>query len=179
MDAHRPPSTSLFDVYLRLRPPHAQANDPFVDLDDQTEGRHTHITIKPPHSDGRKRAVEKFSFTRVFDEDASQIDILNGISLLPQLEGVLAPNGRASRDGLLATLGVTGSGKVCLYSDLLAKSAAILIRRRVTQFWVPKPSVDLPSSRSMSCSRASAPTSPQHAPPFTSLLLPTDQKRKS
>ncbi|KAL9057185.1 MAG: hypothetical protein Q9162_002513 [Coniocarpon cinnabarinum] len=111
MDVKRGPPISLFDVYLRLRPPHAQSSEPFVDLDTQADGHHTHITVKPPASDSRKRAVERFGFTRVFDEHAAQLDIFNGVSLLPQLEGVLAPNARAGRDGLLATLGVTGSGK--------------------------------------------------------------------
>ena len=112
MDTQRSPSTSLFDVYLRLRPPHPQASESFVDLDEQQDGCYTHITVRPPTADNRKRAVEKFGFTRVFEEETSQLDIFNGVSLLPQLEGVLAPGGKAGRDGLLATLGVTGSGKV-------------------------------------------------------------------
>lgn len=67
----------------------------------------THITIHPP-SDSRKRAVEKFAFTKVFEEEASQLDIFRGAGVVPLVEGVL----EEGRDGLLATLGVTGSGKV-------------------------------------------------------------------
>jgi hypothetical protein len=72
----------------------------------------THITIRPPLSDNRKRAVEKFAFTRVFEEGASQRDVFNDIGMLPLIEGVLRSERREGRDGLLATLGVTGSGKV-------------------------------------------------------------------
>lgn len=67
----------------------------------------THITIHPP-SDSRKRAVEKFAFTKVFEEEATQLDIFKGAGVVPLVEGVLVEG----RDGLLATLGVTGSGKV-------------------------------------------------------------------
>lgn len=67
----------------------------------------THITIHPP-SDSRKRAVEKFAFTKVFEEGATQLDIFKGVGVVPLVEGVLVEG----RDGLLATLGVTGSGKV-------------------------------------------------------------------
>ena len=119
----KPSSTSLFQVYLRLRPPPS----PLVQLTPQSlyptlppperyltvepagsqDGVPTHITIHPP-SDSRKRAVEKFAFTRVFEEQAEQIDIFKGTGVVPLVEGVL--NG--GRDGLVATLGVTGSGKV-------------------------------------------------------------------
>lgn len=67
----------------------------------------THITIRPP-TDSRKRAVEKFAFTKVFEEEATQLDIFRGTGVMPLVEGVLGEG----RDGLLATLGVTGSGKV-------------------------------------------------------------------
>lgn len=67
----------------------------------------THITIRPP-SDSRKRAVEKFAFTKVFQEEAAQLDIFKGTGIIPLVEGAL----QEGRDGLLATLGVTGSGKV-------------------------------------------------------------------
>lgn len=117
--------TSLFQVYLRLRPPPS----PLVQLTQQSlypllapseryltveapskesqDGMPTHITIHPP-SDSRKRAVEKFAFTKVFEEQAEQIDIFKGTGVVPLIEGVLGEG----RDGLLATLGVTGSGKV-------------------------------------------------------------------
>lgn len=120
----KPTSTSLFQVYLRLRP----APSPLVQLTQQSlypllapperyltvepplqnvqDGMPTHITIHPP-SDSRKRAVEKFAFTKVFEEEASQLDIFRGTGVVPLVEGVLGEG----RDGLLATLGVTGSGK--------------------------------------------------------------------
>jgi len=53
--------------------------------------------------------VEKFAFTKVFEEQAEQIDIFRGTGVVPLVEGVLGE----ARDGLVATLGVTGSGKVC------------------------------------------------------------------
>lgn len=54
--------------------------------------------------------MEKFAFTRVFEEQAEQTDIFKGTGVVQLVEGVL----NESRDGLVATLGVTGSGKVCL-----------------------------------------------------------------
>ncbi|KAL8735077.1 MAG: hypothetical protein Q9181_002935 [Wetmoreana brouardii] len=120
----KPPSTSLFQVYLRLRPPPSplvqlipQSLYPTLPpperyltveppLPDAQDGMPTHITIHPP-SDSRKRAVEKFAFTKVFQEEAAQLDIFKGTGVIPLMEGVLAEG----RDGLLATLGVTGSGK--------------------------------------------------------------------
>jgi len=121
----RPAPNSLFQVYLRLRPPPS----PLVQLTPQSlyphlppaeryltvepavpnvsDGTPTHITLNPP-SDSRKRAVEKFAFTKVFEEQAEQIDIFRGTGIVPLVEGVLGEG----RDGLCATLGVTGSGKV-------------------------------------------------------------------
>ncbi|KAL8841214.1 MAG: hypothetical protein Q9170_001003 [Blastenia crenularia] len=120
----KPSSTSLFQVYLRLRPPPS----PLIQLTQQSlypslppperyltvepplqslgDDLPTHITIRPP-SDSRKRAVEKFAFTKVFQEEAAQLDIFKGTGIIPLVEGVLGDG----RDGLLATLGVTGSGK--------------------------------------------------------------------
>jgi len=72
----------------------------------------THITIRPPSNDHRKRAIEKFAFTRVFEEDAAQLDLFKDTGLPTVIEGVLGCDGEQGRDGLLATLGVTGSGKV-------------------------------------------------------------------
>lgn len=77
----------------------------------------THITIKPPSNDHRKRAVEKFAFTRVFEEDAQQLDIFEGIKTRQLIEGVIGSDGHLGRDGLLATLGVTGSGKASCRSS--------------------------------------------------------------
>ena len=122
----RSPSNSLFQVYLRLRPPPS----PLVQLTQQSlypllapperyltvepaspsdgpDTSPTHITVQPP-ADSRKRAIEKFAFTKVFQEEAEQLDIFKGTGVVPLIEGVLGEG----RDGLLATLGVTGSGKV-------------------------------------------------------------------
>ncbi|KAH9844938.1 Kinesin-like protein KIF20B [Teratosphaeria destructans] len=103
--------TALFDVYLRLRPS-ATNTERFLDVE-QCRDSHlpTHITIRPPADDKRKKAVEKFQFTRVFEEHAGQRDIFENTGILPLVEGVLGAPGREGRDGLLATLGVTGSGK--------------------------------------------------------------------
>jgi hypothetical protein len=104
-------SMSLFDVYLRLRPPHTSSSDErFLDVDGPTNGISTHITIKPPTNDFRKRAIEKFGFTKVFTEDAQQLDVFGETEAL--IRGVLGEEGKDGKDGLLATLGVTGSGKV-------------------------------------------------------------------
>jgi len=123
----KPPSTTLFEVYLRLRPPPSsliqitpQSLYPLLTpperyltveeparTQNNDHGTPTHITLNPP-SDSRKRAVEKFAFTKVFEEDASQSDLFGGAGVVPLIEGVLGEG----RDGLLATLGVTGSGKV-------------------------------------------------------------------
>ncbi|KAI7153197.1 P-loop containing nucleoside triphosphate hydrolase protein [Hortaea werneckii] len=108
------PSAALFDVYLRLRPSASAAGkERFLDVEETRHAHQlpTHITIKPPADDKRKRAIEKFGFTRVFEERCGQRELLENIGILPILEGVLGQPGREGRDGLLATLGVTGSGK--------------------------------------------------------------------
>lgn len=106
------PSSSLFDVYLRLRPSTNSTNPRFLNVEETDAPHPTHITIKPPTNDNRKRAVERFAFKRVFEEDADQMDLFKGTGALSMIEGVLGGHGRHGRDGLLATLGVTGSGKV-------------------------------------------------------------------
>lgn len=108
---HNTPSTALFDVFLRLRPGQAD-RERFLDVEATQSASPTHITIKPPAKDTRKRAVERFAFTRVFEENAGQRDVLESTGAVQLVEGVLGAPGRAGRDGLLATLGVTGSGKV-------------------------------------------------------------------
>lgn len=112
MDPPPKPSTALFDVYLRLRPSPAPGAERFLDVEETEQGIPTYITIKPPATDHRKRAVEKFAFTKVFEEDATQLDTFRSTGVLPLIDGVLGAEGREGRDGLLATLGVTGSGKV-------------------------------------------------------------------
>lgn len=155
--APKPPATSLFQVYLRLRPPPS----PLVQLTPQSlypslppperyltveppvqnaqDNISTHITIRPP-SDSRKRAVEKFAFTKVFQEEAAQLDIFKGTGIIPLVEGVLGE----SRDGLLATLGVTGSGKVGRGPDPRSRTTSQLIRR-ATRFWDPSHSAVSPN----------------------------------
>lgn len=117
--------SALFQVYLRLRPPpppsQSQNNlyptltpERFLSVEESNSNAGelpTHITLNPPN-DNRRRAVEKFAFTKVFEEEAKQLDLFEGTGVLPLVEGVLGPNGGEGRDGLLATLGVTGSGKV-------------------------------------------------------------------
>ncbi|GLI72861.1 hypothetical protein PoHVEF18_001045 [Penicillium ochrochloron] len=112
------PQTSLFQVYLRLRPPMAQRPDDadrFLTVEppetSQDDGEivapvPTHVTLQPPN-DLRKRAIEKFGFTKVFQEDATQLDVFHDTGMEPIIRGVL----KEGRDGLVATLGVTGSGK--------------------------------------------------------------------
>lgn len=109
-------SSSLFQVYLRLRPPPGLVSsiDRFITIEppatDAPSTAPTHITLDPPND--RRRAVEKFVFTQVFEEDASQLDVFHCTNILPLVEGILAPHGGEGTDALLATLGVTGSGKV-------------------------------------------------------------------
>ncbi|KAI3331820.1 P-loop containing nucleoside triphosphate hydrolase protein [Xylariaceae sp. AK1471] len=112
MDTPQKAQTNLFDVYLRLRPPQAgNVNaEKFLLVEEPEEGdAPTHITLNPPND--RRRAIEKFAFTRVFEEDATQLDLFQGTKVLPLVEGALAPHGGDGTDGLLATLGMTGSGK--------------------------------------------------------------------
>lgn len=110
---NRPASSALFDVFLRLRPSTAVDRERFLDVEtSEQDFPPTHITIHPPADDKRKRAVEKFAFTRVFEEHAGQRELLGKTGAVNLLEGVLGASGREGRDGLLATLGVTGSGKV-------------------------------------------------------------------
>ncbi|KAK0326351.1 hypothetical protein LTR82_002191 [Friedmanniomyces endolithicus] len=109
MDASKP-TTALFDVYLRLRPSTATDKERFLDVEDNPTAP-THVTIHPPANDHRKRAIERFAFTRVYEEHVGQREIFESTGVLPLVEGVLGGHGREGRDGLVATLGVTGSGK--------------------------------------------------------------------
>jgi hypothetical protein len=113
---------ALFEVYLRLRPPPTPAPNSstqqqvptperFLSVEISDSALPTHITLNPPN-DNRRRAVEKFAFTKVFEEDSSQLDLFRGTGVVELVEGVLGRSGGEGRDGLLATLGVTGSGKV-------------------------------------------------------------------
>lgn len=110
----KPTTSSLFEVYLRLRPSFAPNAERFLDVDAANDKADpTHITIHPPAHDQRRKAVETFKFTRVFEEEATQLDLFHGTGLDSMMQGVLGAEGREGRDGLFATLGVTGSGKVC------------------------------------------------------------------
>jgi hypothetical protein len=123
MDNSQKSTSSLFQVYLRLRPPPTSnslyptlpSGERFLTVEppreDGEDAAPTHITLNPPN-DNRRRAVEKFAFTKVFEENASQLDVFQETGLIQLVEGVLGPQGGEGRDGLLATLGVTGSGKV-------------------------------------------------------------------
>ncbi|ESA43105.1 putative kinesin group protein [Neurospora crassa] len=108
----QPTSHSLFEVYLRLRPANtvSTSGDRFLDVDvpEPSESAPKHITLNPPAD--RRRAIEKFAFTQVFEEDATQLDVFHCTGVAGLVEGVLAPYGDGT-DALLATLGVTGSGK--------------------------------------------------------------------
>ncbi|KAI0009697.1 kinesin [Xylariaceae sp. FL0662B] len=112
MESPQKAHANLFQVYLRLRPPHAgnASSERFLLVDEPEQNDTlTHITLNPPND--RKRAIEKFAFTQVFEEDATQLDLFQGTKVLSLVEGALAPHGGDGTDGLLATLGVTGSGK--------------------------------------------------------------------
>jgi hypothetical protein len=122
MEPPQKSQSALFQVYLRLRPPPAAGQlftstanpDRFLTVEEAEQNElPRHITLNPPN-DNRRRAVEKFAFTKVFEENSNQLDIFQGTGVLPLVEGVLGPHGGEGRDGLLATLGVTGSGKVGL-----------------------------------------------------------------
>lgn len=122
------PAASLFQVFLRLRPQiqtplPTQKNEPWLIVESpvppsQVEGETnlsspTHITLQPP-SDSRKRAIERFGFTKIFQEQASQLDVFDETGAADAIKNVL----QSGRDGLVATLGVTGSGKVCISNDI-------------------------------------------------------------
>lgn len=115
-----PQTTSLFQVFLRLRPPPPSSAPPgptdrFLSVERaEPDDPPSHITLTPPAD--RRRATEKFAFTRVFEEEASQLDVFHCAGVAGLVEGVVAPVGGWGTDGLVATLGVTGSGKVsCLW----------------------------------------------------------------
>lgn len=112
---------NLFEVYLRLRPPPAASAaaeriltvEPPETSDEERQREVTgpsHITLNPPSD--RRRAIEKFGFTRVFEEQATQLDVFHKTEIGSLVEGVLAPQGGEGTDAVVATLGVTGSGKV-------------------------------------------------------------------
>ncbi|POS88085.1 hypothetical protein EPUL_000333 [Erysiphe pulchra] len=132
MENQKKESTSLFQVFLRLRPPptlNQSVTSPerilTVEEPSSPDRSPTNVVLNPP-SDNRRRAVEKFTFTQIFKEDANQLDVFNGTDILTLIEGALGKNKEEGRDGLLATLGVTGSGKT--YTMLGSRSQRGLIQ---------------------------------------------------
>lgn len=116
MENHRKEkNTSLFQVFLRLRPPPTLSHsvtspERILTVEEpSSEGTSTSVVLTPPN-DNRRKAVEKFTFTQIFKEDANQLDIFHGTNTLSLIERALGKN-EEGKDGLLATLGVTGSGK--------------------------------------------------------------------
>ena len=112
--------------------------------------------------------MEKFAFTKVFEEEASQLDIFHGTGVIPLVEGVVAAKGGDGRDGLLATLGVTGSGKVrgnFFFSSFRKRFESLIwgldtdVEDRVTLSSDPAASAALPNSPSTSSSVPSRATS--------------------
>ncbi|RPA87423.1 P-loop containing nucleoside triphosphate hydrolase protein [Ascobolus immersus RN42] len=109
MDRPKTPHTAdatahLFDVFLRLRPSTNSTDAPFL----QYKPGQPQVSCTPTGTDPsrkRSRGIEKFSFTQVFDERCKQRDVFTDVAL-PLLAEVVK-----GHDGMLATLGVTGSGK--------------------------------------------------------------------
>ncbi|RKL45718.1 hypothetical protein BFJ72_g3263 [Fusarium proliferatum] len=102
----RKASHNLFEVYLRLRPPPTRHGDGdrILDVEPAEDGSHPkHIVLNPPTD--RRRAIEKFAFTQVFEEDATQLDVFHCTEIVPFVEGVLAPEGGEGTDAVVATLG--------------------------------------------------------------------------
>ncbi|PTB43620.1 hypothetical protein M441DRAFT_56613 [Trichoderma asperellum CBS 433.97] len=107
-----PRSQHLFDVFLRLRPPYpgGAQSERILDVEQPEHSPHpTHITLNPPPD--RRKAVEKFGFTQIFEEDEDQLDVFHCTDTSSLIEGILAPEGGDGTDAVIATLGVTGSGK--------------------------------------------------------------------
>ncbi|KAM0512279.1 hypothetical protein ACHAPE_008974 [Trichoderma viride] len=107
-----PRSQHLFEVFLRLRPTHpgGAQSERILDVEQPEVSPHpTHITLNPPPD--RRKAVEKFGFTQIFEEDEDQLDVFHCTDTSSLIEGILAPEGGDGTDAVIATLGVTGSGK--------------------------------------------------------------------
>ncbi|KAL6910169.1 kinesin [Trichoderma evansii] len=107
-----PRSQHLFEVFLRLKPPYpgGAQSERILDVEQPEHSPHpTHITLNPPPD--RRKAVEKFGFTQIFEEDEDQLDVFHCTDTSSLIEGILAPEGGDGTDAVIATLGVTGSGK--------------------------------------------------------------------
>ncbi|RKF60273.1 Kinesin-like motor protein 9 [Erysiphe neolycopersici] len=134
MEIQKKESTSLFQVFLRLRPPptlnqSVTSPERILTVEEPSPDKPpTNVVLNPP-SENRRRAVEKFTFTHIFKENANQLDIFNGTDILTLIEGALGKNKEEGRDGLLATLGtytLLGSrsqrGLIQLTLDVLFRS---------------------------------------------------------
>ncbi|KAF8437386.1 P-loop containing nucleoside triphosphate hydrolase protein [Kalaharituber pfeilii] len=139
------PTSIVFDVFLRLRPPsHRCLGNPRFLSTIPTEPFHVYATQPPTISllnfvttghrknenlnesntsqpavpqvptSRSSRTIEKFSFAEIFPEASTQLEVFER-TVLPLLvdlvKGGNGPDGRTGKDGLLATLGITGSGK--------------------------------------------------------------------
>jgi len=105
--------TALFEVFLRLRPSETLV-DRFLEVEEVENAHPSHVIIRPPANDSRRRFIDKYEFARVFTENTSQLEVFQATGLLSVIEGVIDTKNNHGKDGMLATLGVTGSGKVGL-----------------------------------------------------------------
>ncbi len=103
------PPAQYFQVFLRLRPSSLQSSISATRFLSTSAGQ-SHVYVTPPERN--RRAIEKFAFTTIFDENSTQLDVFQE-TVLPLVQDVVK-----GRDGMLATLGVTGSGKVCIRSPI-------------------------------------------------------------
>ncbi|KAI5813865.1 P-loop containing nucleoside triphosphate hydrolase protein [Pyronema omphalodes] len=102
-----PETRDYFQIYLRLRP--STATNP-RDKEFLTNGGNnfnrinaTSILCTPPT--GARGKADKYTFTSVFPSSAGQMEVFT-TAVAPLVQDALH-----GRDGMLATLGVTGSGK--------------------------------------------------------------------
>lgn len=128
------------EPWLLVEPPTPQIQE---DDSEIHKSHSTHITLQPPN-DSRKRAIERFGFTKVFQEEASQLDVFEETGAVENIQNVL----KNGRDGLIATLGVTGSGKVGRNRE---QERIVLTVSRATPFSEHELSEESPRCRSMSC----------------------------
>ncbi|KAF8243348.1 P-loop containing nucleoside triphosphate hydrolase protein [Wilcoxina mikolae CBS 423.85] len=96
-------SPTYFQVFLRLRPSSPQSSISDFRFLSTAPGQ-CNIYVTPPERT-RARTVDRYSFTKVFDETSQQLDVFKDTILQ------LVQDAIKGRDGMLATLGVTGSGK--------------------------------------------------------------------
>ena len=121
-------TTRTSEQWLLVEPP-AQPKS-----EEEPQPQHsTHIMLQPPN-DSRKRAIERFGFTKVFQEDATQLDLFEETGAADNIVKSVLQQGR---DGLIATLGVTGSGKVRLHTHIPYDCTDVLASP--TQFSAPNP----------------------------------------